>query len=148
MDRSVPLPAWILAVAGTVTVVSAPRQSDVEALMALERAWANAVLTHDAAPLEPLLAHDFQATSETGEVRDRAATIARIGSSPAVFTSGGLEDMRVRVYGDAAVVTGRFVAEGRSGDELFTVRVRWTDTFIRRGGRWLCVASQSTSIAP
>ena len=123
-------------------------QTDVQrdALMALERTWANAVMTHDAAPLEDLLAEDFTQTSETGAVRDRAETIARVASGTSAFDSGGLEDMRVRFYGDAAVVTGRFRAEGRSADGPFTVDVRWTDTFVRRGGRWLCVASHSSTV--
>ncbi len=126
---------------------SSPVVDDAETLMALERTWANAVMTHGAAPLEGFLADDFTQTSETGEVRGREETIARVGSSAAVFSSGGLEDMRVRLYGDAAVVTGRFAGEGRAGDEGFTVNVRWTDTFVRRDGRWSCVASQSTTIA-
>ena len=148
MGRCALLLAWTLVSAATQAAVPAARQGDAEALMTIERTWANAVMTHDVSPLEVFLAEDFQATSETGEVRDRTATIARVRSSPAVFTSGGLEDMRVRLYVDAAVVTGRFVAEGRSGGETFTVRLRWTDTFIRRGGQWLCVASQSTTITP
>ena len=123
-----------------------PAGDDAEVLMGLERTWAHAVMTHDAAPLEGFLADDFTQTSETGEVRNRDETIARVGSSVAVFSSGGLEDMRVRLYGDAAVVTGRFRGEGQAGDEAFTVDVRWTDTFVRRDGRWLCVASQSSPI--
>ena len=132
--------------AGCIYVKRGPTGGDAETLMALERTWASAVMTHDAAPLEGFLADDFTQTSETGEVRGREETIARAASSAAVFSSGGLEDMRVRLYGDVAVVTGRFAAEGRSGDEPFTVNVRWTDTFVRRDGRWLCVASQSSSV--
>jgi len=123
-----------------------PATDDAEVLMGLERTWAHAVMTHDATPLEGLLADDFTQTSETGEVRGREETLARVASGASVFSSGGLEDMRVRLYGDAAVVTGRFRAEGRSGDEPFTVDVRWTDTFVRRDGHWWAVASQSTTI--
>lgn len=125
-----------------------PDADDAETLMALERTWANAVMTHDAAPLQDLLAEDFTQTTETGEVRSREATIARVGSGTTVFESGGLEDMRVRFYGDTAVVTGRFRGAGRAGEEPFTVDVRWTDTFVRRDGRWLCVASHSSTVAP
>jgi len=123
-----------------------PDAGDAETLTALERTWAHAVMTHDAAPLEGLLAEDFTQTTETGQVRGREETIAHVASSAAIFSSGGLEDIRVRLYGDAAVVTGRFRGEGRSGDEAFTVDVGWTDTFVRRDGRWWCVASQSTTI--
>ena len=132
--------------AGCLYVKRGPTGGDEETLMALERTWADAVMTHDAAPLQGFLADDFTQTSETGEVRGREETIARAASSAAVFSSGGLEDMRVRFYGDVAIVTGRFAAEGRSGDEPFTVNVRWTDTLVRRDGRWLCVASHSSTI--
>jgi len=138
--------ALIAGCNGFVGEVIGPADAQREALMALERTWAKSVMTHDAAPLEGLLADDFTQTSETGEVRGREETIARVGSGTSEFTSGGLEDMRVRFYGDTAVVTGRFRGAGRSGEEPFTVDVRWTDTFVRRDGRWVCVASHSSTI--
>jgi len=134
------------ATVGAALPAQAPGADDVAVLTAIERSWAKAVMNHNAALLEGWLADDFIQTSDTGEVCTRAETIARVRESRAVFTSGRLDDIRVRLYGDAGVVTGRFVAEGRSGGDPFSVRVRWTDTFIRHQGQWLCVASQSTTI--
>jgi hypothetical protein len=50
--------------------------------------------------------------------------------------------MQVRVYGDAAVVVGRTAWQSAVGKGQY----RYTDMYIRRDGRWICVASQATDI--
>jgi ketosteroid isomerase-like protein len=52
----------------------------------------------------------------------------------------------VRVYGDAAVATGIYRETGKNKGKTYTIHSRYTDTWIKRGGVWLCVASQSTLI--
>jgi ketosteroid isomerase-like protein len=54
--------------------------------------------------------------------------------------------MRAHVYGNAAVVTGILAVRGRGKDGAFEHRYRYTDTWIRSGGRWLMVASQDFDI--
>jgi hypothetical protein len=54
------------------------------------------------------------------------------------------DNLVVRAFGDAAVVTGRTTAS--AGGQ--TVILRFTDVFVRRDGRWLAVASQATPIVP
>ena len=57
-------------------------------------------------------------------------------------------DVKVRLYGDTAVVTGLGTRSGtRSGVAFKDRKVRWTDTFVKRDGRWQCVASQGTIVA-
>ena len=64
-----------------------------------------------------------------------------------VVTSAAADDMKVRVYGNAAVVTGRYtVKEQFKGTDL-SGPYRFTDTFIKRAGRWQCVATHSSKIA-
>jgi len=58
------------------------------------------------------------------------------------------DKIKVRVYGDAAVVTGHGVRAGTYNGVPFKDRqVFWTDTFIKKDGRWQCVASQGTLVA-
>jgi ketosteroid isomerase-like protein len=57
-----------------------------------------------------------------------------------------VDDVAVRVFGDAAVVTGRTVARGNSPGAA-PVELRFTDVFVRQDGRWLAVASQGTPVA-
>ena len=56
--------------------------------------------------------------------------------------------MKVRIYGDAAVVTGIVTRTGAYKGVPFKDRQHlFTDTFVRRDGRWQCVASQGTLAA-
>lgn len=66
------------------------------------------------------------------------------------FSSAQYEDLQVAVFGRTAIASGVFNAKGTySSGNAFTVHERWTDTWVRRpNGRWVCVASHSSSISP
>src|SRR5258707_7580567 len=49
-------------------------------------------------------------------------------------------DMKVRLYGDTAVVTGKTHAKGVSGGKPFDFQFQFTDTFVKEGGRWRLLA--------
>ncbi len=55
-----------------------------------------------------------------------------------------VDDLSVRAFGDAAVVTGRTTVTTGGADPTLTLR--FTDVFVRRAGRWQVVASQATRI--
>jgi ketosteroid isomerase-like protein len=58
-----------------------------------------------------------------------------------------IAEMKVRVYGDAAVVTGRdIIKETHEGKEI-SRQERWTDTWVKRAGHWQCVAGHTSEIA-
>ena len=54
------------------------------------------------------------------------------------------EALSVQVYGNAAVATGIYQESGMNKGKKYVVRSRFTDTWIKRGGIWQCVASHST----
>ena len=57
--------------------------------------------------------------------------------------------MKVRVFGNAAVVTGRTTIKGGKykGKDI-SGQYRFTDTWVKRNGHWLCVASANTRVTP
>jgi len=59
-----------------------------------------------------------------------------------------LSDVKVQLYDSAAVVTFRVVWHGRFKDADISGPQRMTDVFVKREGRWQCVASQATRIQP
>jgi ketosteroid isomerase-like protein len=59
--------------------------------------------------------------------------------------SSALDDIEVRLFGDAAVVTGRNHARGTQSGTPFDVRLRFTDVFLRRSGQWQAVAWHAIS---
>jgi len=61
------------------------------------------------------------------------------------LTSSIIDELSIRSYGNTAIATGRTTAT-TSGDAAQTVRLRFTDVFVRRDGRWLAVTSHATQI--
>jgi ketosteroid isomerase-like protein len=115
-----------------------------QTLQAMERAWLNAEQNHDAAAFEKLVADDWIALGPDGKSQTKAERSAEIKASHA--TSATMGDMKVRVFGDTAVVTGTDDEVTMEGGKKSTVHYAWTDVFVKRKGKWLAVASQTALI--
>jgi hypothetical protein len=122
------------------SIKATPDAKAEQELRKLEREWLDA----DAAGVERIEADDFTITYGDGSVRDKAQYIemAKRGTKdPNV--SQWTEDSQVRIYGDTAIITGRFLYKNKE-----TVsQSRYTDTYIKRNGRWQVVASHLSNIA-
>ena len=95
--------------------------------------------------LAPLLESNFGALESNGTIRDKAAVVAR--TKKAKWTVGDLSDMKVTVHGDSAIVTGTWTGKGTDADgKAVNATERWLDTWIKTGGKWLCVASASAPL--
>jgi ketosteroid isomerase-like protein len=137
----------IAALSLTATVARSPvAQDSTEAalILRLERAWWDAQQQDDTVAFVRLLAPDLTFIGTSGSLRDRATFIAsRHGSwipRAATFT---LSELRVRVYGTVAVVTGRGTTTGAG----VAGSARFTDVWRLRAGTWQLVAIQRTDIA-
>lgn len=123
---------------------SAPASDVAATLKATEQAWIDAELRHDAAAFEKLVADDWVAITPEGPSETKAERAAEILKG--TVTSATLGPMNVRVFGDTAVVTGSDVeTEVVHGKEAIGYYV-WTDVFVKRDGKWLAVASQTTKV--
>ena len=126
---------------------STERLSVQQELIKLENEWADALVKRDWTFLDRIYADDYMWTGANGEVATKAQEIAFLKSGEHVFTSWVLAEMKVRVYGDAAVVTGRnAIKETHKGEDVSS-RNRWTHTWVKRAGRWQCVAAHRSKIA-
>jgi len=121
--------------------------SDEQALVKMENDWLQAFFKNDDAFADRFLADDYMGTDEHGAVKNKAQEIAEIKAGAHLSTSGVLDNIRVRVYGDAAVVTGRRIMKGLFQGKEYRSPYLWTDIFIKRGGRWQCVASHVSKAA-
>jgi hypothetical protein len=136
---------------GVVLALSIPclatAQSVEQQLKKFEIQWVDAEVKKDAAALDRLMADDFSETAPDGLVYTKAQEIASFKSGEDVVSSYDYSDMKVRVYGDSAVVT--YIAKLK---EMFKGRdvsgtFRWTDTWVKHGGAWQIVACHGTTIA-
>jgi len=112
-----------------------------QAVEALERHWL--AVEHDPAALEDILADDFLHVVPQGVITKREQ-LAFMRAHPAADDgTRRFEDLRVRVFGSAAVATGIVVATAPDGK---TQRTAFTDVFAYRGGRWRAVNAQETPL--
>jgi ketosteroid isomerase-like protein len=127
--------------------VLAPRISPDQQLIKLENEWADAWVKRDVAFFDRIIADDYTWTSPEGIVWTKAQDLALVKSGEAVITSWVLAEMKVRVYGDVAVVTGRSTVKETYKGEDVSGQYRWTHTWVKRAGRWQCVAGHSSETA-
>ena len=123
----------------TKSIKANPDPDAERELRKLEREWLDA----DADGIERIEADDFTITYSDGTVRDKAEYVARARQrgpkDPNTYE--WTEDSKVRVYGDTAIITGRYMYRVRDKDKEKVSASRYTDTYIRRDGRWQVVAS-------
>lgn len=124
--------------------------TDASLLLYLESAWNDAIKSHDAGWVERNYADDAtDILSRNGAIQNKAAAIASMKSDKTTMESMDLSEMSTRVDGNTAVVTGVYRERGRDEQgRQFDRRVRFTDTWIKRDGRWQVWASQGTLISP
>jgi ketosteroid isomerase-like protein len=128
-----------------VLATAAWSQSTEKAVAALEQQWLQSQKTNNADLLTPLLADKFINTSSDGKVTGKSETLAEYKTTK--WASAENTDVKVAVYGDAAVATGTYKGKGTDSGKPFDVAERWTDTWIKMpGGQWQCVASQTSPI--
>jgi len=133
---------------GGVILAQTQTQSVEQELIKLENEANDAWVRRDIVPFDRILADDYTGTDEEGNVMTKAQELANIKSGAYLSTSAVKDDIKVRVYGDAAVVTGRSTYKGQYKGKEYTSKYRWTDTWVRDNlGRWKCVAFHDSNIA-
>ena len=126
---------------------SQARSGIVSTLEGLEREWFRVYETHDLAVLRRLIADDFVATLADGTMRGKDAHIAAYPADFETLASVTNSEQRVTVFTpDVAVATGLYTATPRGGGPADAKRYRYTDTWLRRNGRWQCVATHENGL--
>jgi ketosteroid isomerase-like protein len=121
---------------------------DYDVLWYLEQDWNDAVLKKDGAWFEKNYAKDFTSISSVSakvmsRAEDIADTVGDKGTMELVETTG----MNIRIDRNFAVITGTFRTKGKDEKGVaFDRKIRYTDTWIKRDGRWQAWSSQGTII--
>ena len=118
-----------------------------EELLKLENEFARAVTSNDADALDELLADDWVIVEPDGSFIDKARFLGVIESGALSHESMESTDLRVRIYGNTAVVTGLTATKGKFMGQDFTACERATDIFVKHTDRWQCVFTQLTRFA-
>ena len=86
-----------------------------------------------------ILAGDFVGVDPKGRQYEKTEMISETRNAPKYFVSNHLNDVKIRFYGDAAIAQGNESWQRHTGERG---RFVWTDTWIRRHGRWQIVAAE------
>jgi hypothetical protein len=114
----------------------------------MENAWEAAVPTHNSTVFEGFVAADFTGVSSKGKFVNRSEMLSEYKGDKDTYKSAKNEKLNIKMYGpNITVVTGRAreVGTGKDG-KAFDRTFLFTDTWMMRGGKWQCIASQSSKI--
>ena len=141
-------PATATKPAAAAPAASGKNLTGEAAIKDMENKWEASVPTHNYSMVEGYVAGDFMGISSKSKFVNRSQMLSEYKGDKDTYKSAKNEKLNVRMYGkDVAVVTGRAreVGTGKDG-KAFDRTFLFTDTWMMRGGKWQCVASQSTKI--
>lgn len=137
-------------VGGTSQVQKSQGPGAEQEIRTLLREWDEAFKQRDTARIDRVLASDFVLTDAGGAVLQRSEYLMSVVKSPEFsrIESYLSEDVAVKVAGEKATVTGRSKVKGRprGRGQAFGGDFRFTDTWVKRNGRWQVAASQSLRV--
>jgi ketosteroid isomerase-like protein len=117
-----------------------------EAIGKLNRQWMEAYTKRDTAFLNRYLSDDYVGTFPDGTVHDKKSEIEAVTSGAVAIAQMQPGEMTVRVYDNAAVITGQSSVKARVEGQDMSAELRFTDVWVKRGNQWQAVASQVTRI--
>jgi ketosteroid isomerase-like protein len=135
---------WVAATvfALSATLSAAQQKSDMASkILALEAKWNSAYQRGDVAQLNALLADDFLITVEDGSMYSKTGYIGRLGGTGQHVDVSEMTDLKVRLRGDVAIVTGAYHEKGTVMGKPYEYRDRLTDVWLNSDGRWQVIAS-------
>ena len=131
---------------GVLEAVCRKLSVDVERLAAFNCSPAATVrrIAADTIALRRIYADDFFGIGPTGVVRNKAEVIADFTSHALTYQSITTAEVRVRVYGNTAVETGRSTMVGQDRGNAVPRENRFTRVWVMMDGRWQLVANHSS----
>ncbi len=135
---------WMLLLCPLAYAVPCPtgQAKDGNALVQIEQTWARSLEQSDTAALGCILADEFEDAGPDGKLTDRATTLAKAAEHRAVHHE--LSDLHAHVQGDFGYIRGLAAAVDAQGKTV--AKVRFTDVYVYREGRWQCMAGHESMV--
>lgn len=119
---------------------------EVAQVMAVEREWTDAHLCGDVETLARLMADDYLKIEADGSVSNKAVTLEKYTPETRFWEQANGDEYVVRLYGETAIVIGRWTAQGINNGTRFDYAARFLSVYVKRAGQWQMVAEQSTAM--
>jgi ketosteroid isomerase-like protein len=133
--------ALILCLLAAPAAMLAQEKSDAATIRSLELKWTQSYKERSIDILSSLLAEDFVITIEDGSVYSKAGYISHSADPTVHVEVAELSDLKVRVHGDTAIVTGAYHERGESNGKRYEYHDRLTDVWMKISSKWQVVAS-------
>ncbi|WP_440223827.1 nuclear transport factor 2 family protein [Dokdonella sp. MW10] len=115
-------------------------------LLEANSSYERAIVAADTSVLDALYLPEFTYIGPGGVVRDKARQIQSLASGAVDVLEGKSDEVSVRIYGDTAILTGRFTGRARVSDDEFSFHERYSTVWIRRDGVWRLALEHGTVI--
>jgi len=137
----------VLVVAVLAVGVSPVRGQDAVAdLKALDAKLTNAFKERDFKTLAKSMADDYTLIDPRGGVHSKKQYLKHLAEGTGKFKDWKETDVKVKVFGDTAIVTGLLHVKGKVEDKDINAEYRWTRVYNKTGDQWLCVLEQHTHV--
>ena len=126
-----------------------PEQNDklIAEVLATEARWVAAHRQLDSSVLDSIMAHDYTQITDSGDVLGKEDVLPTYQTDQRHWEIAEGDEYNVRIYGETAVVIGRWRGKGVNHGYQFDYRARFMAIYVKRDGRWQLVADQSTPIS-
>ena len=124
-----------------------PLAGTEQAVMRIEHELLNAMLKGDPSASERHLAGTYVFTGPDGTVESKGQVIADLKSGDLKIQSASIDDAKVQVHGNTAIVTYGSNDKGTYKGRDISGKTRWTDVFVKLNGRWQVVASHGCMLS-
>ena len=140
------LKGFYIAAALWVTVglcipAGAQQPSDTAEVRALELKMLDCYKYRQVDVFAAVLDEDFVITFEDGSTYSKTGYLAYSSSSGTRVETAEIHEMRVRMHGDTAVVTGVYHEKGIDSQKSYDYHDRFTDVWMRKSGKWQLIAA-------
>ena len=122
------------------------QQQKIDEVIAVEKAWVEAHRQLNPDTLASIMSHNYTQISDSGEVLGRADVLPTYQTDQRHWEIAEADQYQVRIYGDTAVVIGRWRGKGVNHGQPFDYQARFMAIYAKESGRWQLVADQSTPI--
>ena len=119
----------------------------IEQLLQLEKNFQDAIVANNAEAIERFVTEDWIIVNADGRIVEKDRFLAVVKSGALTHDTMKLDEPRVRIYGETAVVTGCATSAGKFMGAEFKTLERSTDVLVRVDRQWRCVLTQLTPIA-
>ena len=117
------------------------------ALKAQADAWDVAIVKKDKQAIAQNMSDTFFQIGSDGSTADKAQFLQNLTSPDLVIEPYTVEDFKIRLYGNTALINGRTDMHGTYQGKPFRSHYRYTDTYVKEGSVWRVVNVQTTRIA-